>query len=409
MTRRLLFLRATIHSTFAIAVASVVGVARADIIELANGGRLEGKVVQSDDASKQNFVIDLAAGGQLTIPRSQVTRIDTLTDAEAEYKKLARSSPDTVDDHWKMAEWCRQHKLQNDYQRHLERVLELNPNHADARAALGFRQKDGQWMNRDDVMASRGLVLFEGRYVTPQHVELMKRQKETKATQADWKNRIERLRRSLTGRRQDQANDALTEIRAINDPEAAPAIVDLLRRENDPDLKRLWLEVASHLNHRAAVDALVNLSLTDEDEEIRRQCLEYLIKSGRPGIATPFVRALTNKDNEIVNRAALALGQFRDRETIGPLIEALITKHKVKVSEGNPDQHAYAFSKDSNAFSFGGSKGPQIVTQSLRNRAVLDALVTMSGGASFDYDQEQWRNWLAAQTKTAAVDIRRDQ
>jgi hypothetical protein len=33
----------------------------------------------------------------------------------------------------------------------------------------------------------------------------------------------------------------------------------------------------------------------------------------------------------------------------------------------------------------------------------------MSGGASFDYDQEQWRGWLAAQAKVNAVDVRRDQ
>jgi hypothetical protein len=33
----------------------------------------------------------------------------------------------------------------------------------------------------------------------------------------------------------------------------------------------------------------------------------------------------------------------------------------------------------------------------------------MSGGTSFDFDQQQWRGWHAAQAKAAAVDIRRDQ
>ena len=153
---------------------------------------------------KRPSSIELAAGGRLTIPRSQVARVDATSDAEAEYQKLARSSPDTVDAHWKLAEWCREHKLPTEGQRHLERILELDPNHAEARTALGFRQKDGQWMNRDDVMASRGLVLYEGRYVTPQQVELMEQQKKSRVTQADWTNRIEQLRRWLTGRRQDQ-------------------------------------------------------------------------------------------------------------------------------------------------------------------------------------------------------------
>ena len=391
-----------------VACPQCVSAVRADVFELTGGGQLEGKLLPSDNGSKLNCTIELSAGGRVTIARSQITRIDTVTDAVAEYQKMARTSPDTVDAHWKLAEWCREHKLREERRQHLDRIIELNPNHADARTALGFHQKDGQWMNRDDVMASRGLVLFDGKYVTPQQVELLKQQKESKVTQADWTNRIEQLRRWLMGKRQDRASQAHAEIQAIQDPQAAEAVVATLRRENDPQLKCLWIETASRLNHHAAIDALVNLSLYDQDDEIRRQCLEYLIKSRRPGLVTPYIRALKDKDNEIVNRAGLALGQIGDRDAIGPLIDALITKHKIKVSDANPDQHAYTFSKDSNAFSFGGGSAPQVVVQSIRNRAVLDALVTLSGNANFDYDQVQWRGWLAAQAKATAVDVRRD-
>ena len=69
--------------------------ARADVFELAGGGRLEGKLVGWAD--KSIYTIDLAAGGRLTIPRSQITKIDSISDTEAEYHKLARTSPDTVE------------------------------------------------------------------------------------------------------------------------------------------------------------------------------------------------------------------------------------------------------------------------------------------------------------------------
>jgi hypothetical protein len=385
--------------------------ARADVYELTNGGHLEGKQLPADDAGKLNCTIELSTGGRVTIARSQIAKIDTVTDAVAEYQKLARTSPDTVDAHWKLSEWCREHKLRDERRQHLDRVLELNPNHADARAALGFHQKNGQWMNRDDVMASRGLVLFDGKYVTPQQVELLKQQKESKVTQADWIGRIEQLRRWLVGKRQDRASQALTEVQAIQDPQAAEAIVATLRRENDPQLKRLWIETAARLNNHTALDALVNLSLYDQDDEVRHQSLEYLIKSRRPGLVTPYIRALKDKDNVIINRAGAALGQIGDRDAIGPLIDALITKHKVKASDANPDQHAYTFSNDGTggggSFNFGGS-APQVVVQSFRNRAVLDALITLSGNANFEYDQVQWRGWLAAQAKATAVDVRRD-
>jgi hypothetical protein len=379
-----------------------------DVLEFANGGRVEGRLVDSPDGPRTSVVIELAAGGTLVIPRSQVVRVDSTSDAEAEYAELARATADTVDAHWKLAEWCREQKLRALAQKHLTRILELEPNHEPARALLGFRRNDGQWMTRDEVMESRGMVLYDGKYVTRQHVELLKRQKEAKVAQADWGNHLERLRRWLTGRRQDRTADALAQIQSIQDPAAAEAVVRLLRREESPELKRLWLEVAARLDHVAAVDALVETSLTDPDPELRHQSLEYLIKSGRRGVMTPYLRYLKNRDNEIINRAGAALGQIGDPDAMGPLIDALITKHSFKVEDGNPDQHAYTFSPQGGGFSFGGG-GPKFIHKTLQNPEVLAALVQLSGGTSFDYDQGQWRRWLAAQAKQQLVDIRRDE
>jgi hypothetical protein len=334
--------------------------------------------------------------------------LNSTSQAEADYDELARGSADTVEAHWKLAEWCREHNLREQAQRHLTRILELDPNHQQARALLGFRKKDGQWMTRDEVMESRGMVKYEGRYVTRQHVELLARRKELKITHADWANNLERLRRWLTGRREDRSAQALAEIQSIRDPLAAEAVVSMLKREENPELKRLWMEVASRLDHRAAIDALVQHSLLDTDPETRHQCLEYLITSGRRGLVAPYVRALKDKNNEIVNRAGAALSQIGDPSAVGPLIDALITKHRFKVADGNPDQHAYTFSPQTGGFSFGGG-GPKFVTQAIRNPDVLGALVTLSGGTSFDYDQEQWRRWLAAQAKQQQIDIRRDE
>jgi hypothetical protein len=379
----------------------------ADVLELTNGGRVEGRLVESS-GKKESFVIELAAGGRVTIPRSQVARVDSMSEAEAEYAKLARTSPDTIEAHWKIFEWCRERKLRERAQQHLTRILELDPNHERARAILGFRMNSGEWMTRDELMASRGMVMFEGKYVTRQHVELLGQMKDTKQSQADWSKRLDQLRRWLTGRRQDRSAQALAEIQSMGDPLAADAVVDLLRREDDPALKRLWMEVASRLHHRTAIDALVELSILDADPEIRHQSLEYLMKSGRRGLVAPYVRALKDKENEIVNRAGAALGQIGDSAAMGSLIDALITKHRFKIVDGNPDQHAYTFSPQSGGFSFGGG-GPKYETRAMQNPDVLAALVDLAGGISYDYDQQQWRRWLAAQSKEQIVDVRRDE
>jgi hypothetical protein len=118
---------------------------------------------------------------------------------------------------------------------------------------------------------------------------------------------------------------------------------------------------------------------------------------------------LKSPDNEIVNRAGEALGEIGHRDAIGPLIDALVTRHTVKIDGANPDQHSYTFSQTGgSAFSFGGG-GPKTQTIAARNPAVLTALVKLAAGANFEYDQTQWRGWLAAQAKINAVDLRRDQ
>jgi hypothetical protein len=352
-------------------------------------------------------VIETAGGGRMTLPRSQVARIVMTSTDEADYERLARSAPDTVEDHWRLAEWCREHKLDERSQQHLERVLELDPDHTEARQLLGFREVGGAWMTRDEVMAARGLVKYDGKFYTRQHIELLEREKEVRTATADWSNRLDRMRRWLTSRRQDRAQQARDEVAAIQDPSAAEPLVEMLRREEHYDLKRLWIQTAARLDHPLAVEALVEYSLYDPDESIRAECMEYLIDSGRPGLVTPYIRALRNRDNEIINRAAAALGQLDDPDAISPLIDVLITKHKFQVGGGSGDQHTYSFSPQGGSFDFGGG-APKVVTQSVKNPSVLSALVMLSGGTSFDYNQQQWRAWLAAQAKLHPVNVRRD-
>ena len=210
--------------------------------------------------------------------------------------------------------------------------------------------------------------------------------------------------RATTGSR----HQALAELRTIRDPLAGPAIADWLRTNRIPRSKRILLETAAHIDHAATVNALVELSLSDPDEETRVQALEYLIKSGRPGVTGPYIRALKSPDDETVSHAAEALQTINDPDAVGPLIDALVIKRKTQSGGGSPDQHAYVFTPNGGGVSSFGSAPPTVVTHVVRNPYVLTALVKLSGGASFDYDQQQWRNWLAAQAKAHAVDVRRD-
>src|SRR4029078_7944272 len=68
--------------------------ANADFVELTGGGSLEGKLLPADDANKLNCTIELAAGGRVTIARSRVAKIESLTDAAAHSQYAHKTSHD---------------------------------------------------------------------------------------------------------------------------------------------------------------------------------------------------------------------------------------------------------------------------------------------------------------------------
>ncbi len=382
---------------------------RADVLELKNGGKIEGTLEDSGKDARSSYTIVTEGGARLTISRSRVKRVIRTSPTDEEYNELAQKGADTVAAHWQLAEWCRNRKQRDASRHHLERILEIDPEHAKARLRLGYQKVGSVWMTRDELMAARGLVLYSGKYRTRQHIELLDRSKQKRQSEIDWSDRLAKLYRRLKGRRLEQAQQARDEILAIRDPQAAKALVQMIHREEREDVKQMLIEAAAQIDHTDTFGMLVDLSLHDPNEEIRYQCLEYLIQSGHAGIVTPYIRTLKNTDNRMVNRAASALQTIGDPSALSPLIDALVTRHKYQAGRGSGGEHAYSFSPDGGGggFSFGGG-GPQTVTQSQRNPDVLSALVMLSGGISFGFDQEQWRHWLAGQAKLKQVGVRRD-
>src|SRR5205085_482624 len=101
----------------------------------------------------------------------------------------------------------------------------------------------------------------------------------------------------------------------------------------------------------------------------------------------------------------LALGRLGDPTAVRPLIDALITKHKVQVGQGNNGAIGAGFGGPVGNGGGGGGGGgltmgggPQFVDQSLRNESVRDALVALTD-QNFDFDTATWQKWFAAQRK----------
>jgi len=378
----------------------------AEVFLLESGGRIDGTLLNPEQNPREKFIVRIDGGATVTLQASQVVQILHAKPEEREYRRIRPNYPDTADGQWALAEWCLEQRLLEERQRHLQRILELEPDHAEARRALGYSRFDGQWMTQDEVMADRGYLRYQGRWRTRQEIELLERDRELETAQKEWYVKINRWHDWLAT---DRAGQARANLLAIDDPLAVRALTDRLADAPHPQARILFAQVLAKLDTSEARQALAQAAIDDPVEEVRLSCLDYLKPTQDPGIPAFFIGKLKHKDNRIVNRAGIALSYAGNASAIGPLIDALITSHTFKVgSQGGGNM--------SMSFPTGGTSGgggiamnskPKVIRQQIRNQAVLEALVGLSG-QNFSYDQRAWQYWHASQRRRVDVDTRRD-
>lgn len=410
----------------AFVVSAVVPLAGlADVVKLKSGGEIRGVLVEDDAEAgdDQTLTVETLSGGRLTVLQSDVQFVTRRPRNVEEYEVKAKTTPDTVDAQWDLAEWCRLNRLEEQRQVHLQRIVEIDYDHADARRALGQRKFEGDWLTREQIMAERGLVEHKGKWLTPQEVELIEKTEAEREAEHNWYLKIRKLRMNLAGGNENLRQKAIVELKRIRDPNAVNALAKNFGDLPDPSLRIFYLSILSEIPGIKPVQPLVTQSLHDVDESVRKFAFEA-ITPARSEAALPYLlQGLRHANNDVVRRAAKGLEAFGDERVISDLIPALITthRHRVQVPEAVP---TISFSSGG-AFGPGGTPLPPEIDAALRvgalphgvkvnslnpvpvrmrtvevrinqeNAEVLSALRKITG-ETFGYDERTWRLWWAA-------------
>jgi hypothetical protein len=374
---------------------------------LQNEGRVQGEWLNKDDAQAEHYLIRTPTGGTLKLAKDQVAKVYVPSPEELEYEQIRDTFPDTAEGQWKLSEWCRSKLLKEERQAHLERCIELDPGHKDARRSLGYVFIDGAWKTQEQHYLDRGYVRYRGRWLLPQEVELAERRRLNKKETGEWFAKIKRWQGWLEGDRAEEAEDLLLD---ITDPNAVPALSQVFTSEKNQRSRLLFVEALANVNNSESISVLGDGAIYDGDLEVRLTCLDFLKKEPRPSLVKYYAGALKHKDNVIVNRAAYCLKELGDASAVSALIDALVTTHKTKVGKsGGGDPYSVGFGSDNagggglNAGpgGLGVGGGPKVITEHLRNTEVLDALVNLTG-ANFGYDAQAWKYWLTSQQQAQA-------
>ena len=378
---------------------------------ITGGGVLTGRIMNPDTAGDEDYVIELPGGGSVVLTANTIRKKEILRPETLKYRLTAPPAPDTVESHTEIAAWCDDNALPQGARIHRERILELDPNNETARRALGYEKKDGVWMTPKERREQAGLVMFEGRSVTPQEAVLLEQRREAKKASTLWKKRLKVIQTGL--REQDPATK--NELWSITAPEALAAVTAALREEPEkPQIRVLYVRAMGNIGTPAALGDLASVALVDNDGEVRLTALEMIKDHPKavPGAIEYFRQTLRHKENFMINRAGFALGFLDAADAVSDLINALVTTHRqTTVIPGT--QTAATFSNK--GFVFNPGSNDKVVTGvvNLENADVLAALRSLVQShepipADFGYDTAAWKSWLAERQNLMNFNSRRD-
>lgn len=408
---------------------------QADLVKLSNGGELRGRIVRNAPAGKpssESIQLETLTGATVVVHKSQTQFVTMRSLAVEEYESRARHVADTLEAQWELSEWCRQKTLSKQREVHLLKVVEHDPHHEKAQVALCRVWNAGAWIDRDELMTSQGYVKYKGRYITTQELDVIQKTTAELEQEREWFQKVKLWHGWLIGRHDERRQQGYLALQAIDDPQAAPALIRFLCEDTRRDMRMLGATILSKLSGAKSVSGLVKLTLFDVDAEIRYASLNGITPENFEYAQPAFIKELKSEYNTVVSRAAVALGRVGDERAISPLIDALITTHRYNVPSNEPPGQTYSYGTDG---SFGsGTALPPEVEAAMRTGQLPQGAIVLDGTRSpnvprkmvlvkvnhwnqdvlgalqkitkrdFGYDERTWHLWWAAEKSAGGAD-----
>jgi hypothetical protein len=393
--------------------------ANADIVYLKTGGVMRGVIDPSDDDAEDSVTMKLLSGAEIELPAEHISSRQVRPLKFEQYEVRAESLPDTLDAHWKLAEWCRGQKLDEQREIHLEIVLAIDPEHRQAHYGLRHTFYRDQWMTRDEYDQTRiadGFVKYKGKWVRADKLESVKSDDAASKAEREWYAKVRVWLNWATGNHAERAADGLNNLKGIDSPDALSALVQFLGKSQRVDVRRLFIEIAGKIAGPGPVVPLATLSVREDVRELRELALSMIDKAHYEQARQLVVGDLRNRNNVIVRRAGTVLAKIGDETSVPTLIRALVTTHSYKVRV--PVQ-GYSFGVDGSIPSgsglppeieiglrtgvydsvqvvplLGAARATKLIPVAINreNTEVLMALRQITEN-NFGYDETAWQRW----------------
>lgn len=306
----------------ALLALAAAGWARADIVRLKGGGKVEGKII-----STENGRINIrTVAGTLTFPAVEAEHVEYRPTPQEEYarRETAVDRQDTAA-LILLADWCATVGLRDRESALLEAVLGLDPDHPEARQRLGYVRVGEAWMTPADALRARGLVQYGYRWVTPEERDRLAREDLAKRLEERWLGELAGIVARLESGNPRRQREALDELRHIKDPLAIGPLVKTAAGTDGARTRATLVAALGQFQDDRAVDALIDVCLVDGAADVRQAAIDVLVALDDPRVPGELARALDEDSWTLKLRACYALGELRAFEAVPALIRNLTT------------------------------------------------------------------------------------
>src|SRR5262249_25009231 len=174
-------------------LACLASTAFADEVTLRNGSTFTGIVREEGD----RVTIEMEFGS-MTFRRVDVRSISRGEDVVKTFEEKAAKA-DGAKGLVEVALWGRDHGLRVRADELLERIIRVDPDQAEARAALGYQRIGGRWLKGDDLLIAQGMTKIDGKWMSSTEAQLELNRREAA--------RVEAARNALEARTNDQKHE----------------------------------------------------------------------------------------------------------------------------------------------------------------------------------------------------------
>ncbi len=192
-----------------------------------------------------------------------------------------------------------------------ERVLRLHPEHRAARRALGYAEVDGYWLRGDELQRARGFVHHAGRWMTAIEFADATRPDRDAREQKEGEAKVLACLSLVASSDEARVQAGRRRLQTLPARFRLAPLATALRCE-PPRLRVFAAEALGRLGDPLAAPALLNRTVVDPEETVRRSAAVALRAIDAPGTIHALGRALWSRDATVRVRAAEALGRIGD-------------------------------------------------------------------------------------------------